>query len=95
MEEILRLFIGSVLIFGLTITWTAQAEMVQANNRLEAIEKTDCKNVQRDQSGTWLLPGTMIVGGRSYGPSLPAEAAELLQKKCGSPHTLTTLGVGG
>lgn len=86
--------IGAVLVLGLTTAANAHAQMVQANNWSEAIEKTDCKAVHKDQSGTWLLTGTMMVGGRSYGPSLPAEAAELLQKKCGCPHTLALMGVG-
>jgi hypothetical protein len=91
----MRLRIGAVLVLGLFTAESAQAQTVQANNWFEAIEKTDCKSVHKEQGGTWgLLTGTMMVGGRSYGPSLPAEAAELRQKKCGCPHTLALMGVG-
>jgi hypothetical protein len=81
------------LVLGLTITASAQAQTVQASNWPEAIDKTDCKNVH-NENGIWSLKGTVIVDGRSYGPSLPADAAGLLQKKCGCPHTLGTMGVG-
>jgi hypothetical protein len=91
----MRLKIAAVLVLGLTTIASAQAQTVQANNWSDAVGKTDCKNVHKDQSGTWLLTGIMIVDGRSYGPSLPAEAAELLEKKCGcKPGSLMLLGVG-
>jgi hypothetical protein len=91
----MKLGIGAVLVLGMTMMASAQAQTLQATNWYDAIGKTDCNNVRKDQSGTWLLRGTMIVDGRSYGPSLPADAAELLQKKCGCrPGSLMLLGVG-
>lgn len=91
----MRVGTGAALMLGLIMTASAQAQTVQASNWSEAIDKTDCKNVHKDQSGTWLLTGTMIVNGRSYGPSFPAEAAELLQKNCGCrPGSLALMGVG-
>lgn len=91
----MRLNIGAVAILALTISASAPAQTVEATNWHEAIGKTDCKSVHKDQSGSWLVTGTMIVGGRSYGPSLPPEAGELLQKKCGCrPGSLMLMGVG-